>query len=77
MNHSRAKIPRMKVPPPTAQIPPPTATTPRRIDLSELLHTLTPKPVEAPVQTPPQPAAPHQPDDIRPQRPGSRLDIRV
>jgi len=66
----------MKVPNPAVQIPPPFARNPapqRRLDAADLADlTQAPKPAPetaARTQTPPA--------DIRPQRPGSVLDIKV
>jgi hypothetical protein len=66
----------MKVPNPAVQIPPPFARNPapqRRLDAGDLADlTQSPKPA-------PEPAARTQtaPADMRPQRPGSVLDIKV
>jgi hypothetical protein len=65
----------MKVPNPAVQIPPPFARNPapqRRLDAADLADlTQAPKPA-------PEPATRTQaPADMRPQRPGSLLDIKV
>jgi hypothetical protein len=68
----------MKVPNPAVQIPPPFARNPapqRRLDAADLADlTQPPKPASEPAgrtQAPPAAA------DVRPQRPGSLLDIKV
>ena len=67
----------MKVPNPAVQIPPPFARNPapqRRLDAADLADlTQPPKAAEAPART----QAPPAPADVRPQRPGSVLDIKV
>jgi len=68
----------MKVPNPAVQIPPPFARNPapqRRLDAGDLADlTQAPKSAaEAPART----QAPPAPADVRPQRPGSVLDIKV
>jgi hypothetical protein len=68
----------MKVPNPAVQIPPPFARNPapqRRLDAGDLadLTQAQKPPADAPART----QAPSPPADIRPQRPGSLLDIKV
>ena len=69
----------MKIPPALPQTAPPaTQATPRRLELRDLAELLAPRPKATPQPPPPAPEpAPQAAADQRPQRPGSRLDIKV
>jgi hypothetical protein len=77
VNHRLVKLRAMKVPNPAVQIPPPFARNPapqRQLDAADLADlTQAPKPAPELVARTPAPTA----ADLRPQRPGSLLDIKV